>query len=226
MDSESEKGAEPHPAVVVPIERDISGDTRERFAAEALSHRESIYHAAHRFTGNISDAEDLAQDTYVRALGASYRFQLGTDLRAWLFTILRNLYRNRRRNAARTIIEVNDQKVDQLSELKEGSETPEQALLKKAGNADLKAALESLPSALRDAVWLSDVEELPYAEIARRLRIPVGTVMSRVFRARQRLYERLTGHARQRHPVAPGIQGTQTVDKRSGTANRDSSNEG
>lgn len=203
--------------------RDISGDTRKLFDADALSHREGVYHAAHRLTGNVSDAEDLAQETYLRALRASHRFQLGTDLRAWLFTILRNLHRNRRRNAARTIVEFNGQKVDQLSELKEGSETPEEALLKKAGNADLRAALESLPNALRETVWLSDVEELPYAEIARRLRIPVGTVMSRVFKARQRLYERLTGHARQSRRFAPSAQ---TIEKRSGTANRDSSNEG
>ena len=134
------------------------------------------------------------------------------------FTILRNLVRNRRRRAARAIVEFDGRKLDQYSELTQERETPEHALLKKAGNADLQAAFESLPRALRETVWLSDVEELPYAEIARRLGIPVGTVMSRVFRARQRLYARLTGDRRSHT--------THTTGKQSGSANRHSSDEG
>ncbi len=223
INGESETEVEPQAPVVVPIARDASGDGRERFDAEALSHREGIYRAAHRLTGNVSDAEDLAQETYLQALRASHRFRLGTDLKAWLFTILRNLIRNRRRSAARAIVEFDGRKLDQYSELAQERETPEHALLKKADNAALQAAFESLPRALRDTLWLSDVEELPYAEIARRLSIPVGTVMSRVFRARKRLYARLAGRIRRSdrrsHPA-------HTKEKRSGTANRDSSDEG
>jgi RNA polymerase sigma-70 factor (ECF subfamily) len=146
---------------------------------------------------------------------------LGTDLKAWLFTILRNLSRNRRRHAARAIVEFGGQPVDQLPDLTKERDTPEQALLKQAGHVELRAALESLPRALREAVWLSDVEELPYAEIARRLGIPVGTVMSRVFRARHRMYERLTSQAKPRR--APS---THPIEQRSRIPNRDSSNEG
>ena len=146
INGESEQEVEPQAPVVVPIARDVSGDGRERFDAEALRHREGIYHAAHRLTGNTSDAEDLAQETYQQALRASHRFRLGTNLKAWLFTILRNLVRNRRRSAARAIVEFDSRKVDQSSELTEERETPEQALLKKAGNADLQAAFESLPA--------------------------------------------------------------------------------
>jgi len=223
INGESEQEVEPQAPVVVPIARDVSGDGRERFDAEALRHREGIYHAAHRLTGNTSDAEDLAQETYLQALRASHRFRLGTNLKAWLFTILRNLVRNRRRSAARAIVEFDSRKVDQSSELTEHRETPEQALLKKAGNADLQAAFESLPRALRDTVWLSDVEELPYAEIARRLGIPVGTVMSRVFRARQRLYASLTGRVRHSDRRS---HTTHTKEQWSGTGNRHSSDEG
>jgi len=172
----------------------LSKDRRDAFNAEALKHVDLIRGVARRLTTNVADADDLAQETYVRALRACARFQWGTNLRAWLLTILRNISRNRRRDAAKAIVEVDGDKIDQLADRTQDWDTPEQRLLHDVLDSELQAALESLPPDLRETLWLCDVEEMSYASIARRLRIPIGTVMSRVFRARRLLYERLSTH--------------------------------
>ena len=140
-----------------------------------------------------ADAEDLVQEAYVRALRASHSFTPGTNLRAWLLTILRNVARNRARDRQRAEVHVqpagdHDQAIDQA--VAPGA-SPEQALLSASVAPHLQAALESLPKSLRDTVWLRDVEEMSYADIARRLRIPLGTVMSRISRGRRLLHDRL-----------------------------------
>lgn len=155
----------------------------------------SVYRTALRLTKNAADAEDLTQETYARALGAAGRFQLGTNLKAWLFTILRNVNRNRKRDRARAIVVVDGEAVDRFDGTGAASETPEARLLQDALDRDLRAAIESLPHALGRTVWLRDIEELSYAEIAKRLGIPIGTVMSRLSRAREILYRRLAGGA-------------------------------
>ena len=162
------------------------------FGVQALNHLEIVHRVARRLTHSASDADDLTQETYARALRSSHRFQWGTNLKAWLLTILKNTDRNRRRDASRAIVQFDGQKVDRLAEVRAAGTTPEQRLLDDALAAGLRAGLESLPPALRDTLWLCDVDELSYAEIAALLRIPVGTVMSRVFRARRLLYARLS----------------------------------
>jgi RNA polymerase sigma-70 factor (ECF subfamily) len=164
----------------------------EAFDREALAQFASVRRAACRLTRNVPEAEDLVQETYVRALRASRHFRSGTNLKAWLLTILRNAHLNRRRQVARAIVEVDEAKVEQFALHARDADTPEQRLLDKARDEELRAANERLPLSLRQTLWLRDIEGLSYAAIAERLRIPTGTVMSRLSRARRLLYARLT----------------------------------
>jgi RNA polymerase sigma-70 factor (ECF subfamily) len=167
------------------------------FEADALAQLDSLYRTARRLTRNAADAEDLVQDTYLKAFRAADRFEPGTNLRAWLFTILHNSARNRVRDQARDAVVVDSDAVERAAGLAASlgpaapGETPESLLLRETLGPNLQAAIDALPEAFREAVWLRDVEEFSYAEIAAMLSIPVGTVMSRISRGRQGLYERL-----------------------------------
>ena len=166
----------------------------EAFRAEVLTFLEPLFGTAMRLTRNRADAEDLVQDTLVKAFRFSDRFATGTNLRAWLYTILHNTWRNRRRDEARVHVEVDSERVEQAAAAPYGptsGETPERILMRSTLDADLQAALDALPEAFRQAVWLRDVEEFSYAEIAGMLDIPIGTVMSRISRGRRLLFERL-----------------------------------
>ena len=167
-----------------------------RFEAEALGYIDSLYRTALRLTRNPADAEDLVQDTYLKAFRSADRFEPGTNLRAWLFTILHNTARNRARDRARDVVRADSEAVDRVAEAWPSSAdaagaTPESLLLRDTLDPELQAALDALPDAFREAVWLRDVEEFSYAEIAEMLSIPVGTVMSRLSRGRRMLFERL-----------------------------------
>jgi RNA polymerase sigma-70 factor, ECF subfamily len=162
------------------------------FETDALSHLDSLYGTALRLTRNEADAHDLVQDTYVKAFRARRQFKPGTNLKAWLFTILHNTFRNRRRDSGRDPVEVDSERVD-LAAPADPGESPEEHLLRESMGPDLQAALDALPEAFREAVWLRDVEEFPYAEIAEMIGIPVGTVMSRISRGRRMLYDKMVG---------------------------------
>ena len=165
----------------------------EAFEREALACLDSLYGTALRLSGNAADAEDLVQETYLKAFRASNQFQPGTNLKAWLFTILHNTFLNRRRQAVKEPVGVEPEEIDRASvSLNSVSLTPEELLLRDTLDADLQAALDALPDTFRQAVWLRDVEEFSYAEIAAILGVPIGTVMSRISRGRRLLYERLT----------------------------------
>jgi len=167
----------------------------DSFSDEVLLHLDALYGTAVRLTRNPADAEDLVQDTVVKALRFESRFQRGTNLKAWLFTILHNTWRNRLRDAARQTVDVDSTRIDELAAQQGGPaelETPESVLLREALGQEVQAALDLLPDAFRQAVWLRDVEEFSYAEIARMLDVPIGTVMSRISRGRRQLYEKLT----------------------------------
>jgi len=161
------------------------------FAREALSYVDSLYGTALRLTRRPADAEDLVQDTYLKAFRASAQFERGTNLKAWLFTILHNTYRNMRRNEGRHPVDVDSEVVEQAMDAVGQSQSPEQLLTRATLDADLQAALDALPDTFRQAVWLRDVEEFSYAEIARMIDVPIGTVMSRISRGRRMLYDRL-----------------------------------
>lgn len=165
-------------------------------AAESLGYLEPLFAAAMRLTRNRSDAEDLVQDTFVKALRFADRFTPGTNLKAWLFTILHNTWRNRLRDNSRAPVSVDSDHLDGLADGDvSAGETPERILLKSTLDADLQAALDALPEAFRQAVWLRDVEEFSYAEMAEMLEVPIGTVMSRISRGRRLLFERLSAGA-------------------------------
>src|SRR3954467_12984740 len=163
-------------------------DGQEAFAQAALAHIDSLYGTALRLTRRAADAEDLVQDTYLKAFRASHQFEPGTNLKAWLFTILHNTYRNARRHDGRSPVDVDSEAVERAADDGPGVQTPEQILTRATLDADLQAALDALPEAFRQAVWLRDVEELTYAEMAGVLDIPIGRVMSRISRGRRALF--------------------------------------
>ena len=163
----------------------------DAFTQEALSYIDSLYGTALRLTRRPADAEDLIQDTYLKAFRASAQFERGTNLKAWLFTILHNTFRNMRRHDGRDPIDVDSEVVERAVDRAGEAASPEQLLTRATLDADLQAALDALPDAFRQAVWLRDVEEFSYAEIAQMIDVPIGTVMSRISRGRRMLYERL-----------------------------------
>jgi RNA polymerase sigma-70 factor (ECF subfamily) len=175
-----------------------SGGQPERaaFEADALANLDSLYRTARRLTRSAADAEDLVQDTYLKALRAAGQFEPGTNLRAWLFTILHNSARNRARDRSREAVTADSDAMERALEQPVGvgamPETPEALLMRDTLAPDLQAAIDDLPQQFREAVWLRDVEEFSYAEIADMLSIPVGTVMSRISRGRSALHSRLT----------------------------------
>ena len=163
------------------------------FEADALSLVDALYRTARRLTKTPADAEDLVQDTYLKAFRASDRFRPGTNLKAWLYTILHNTARNRARDRAREPVEVDSDVVERVAAVSGAplDDGPEARLLRETLAPDLRAAIDALPDAFRQAVWLRDVEESRTTEIATMLNIPLGTVMSRISRGRRMLFERL-----------------------------------
>jgi RNA polymerase sigma-70 factor (ECF subfamily) len=173
--------------------RPTDGRPPAAFEREALACLDSLYGTALRLTANPADAEDLVQDTYLKAFRAAHQFEPGTNLRAWLFTILHNTFLNRRRRAVKEPVAVEPEEIERAAAGRVGAaETPETLLLRETLDADLQAALDALPESFRQAVWLRDVEEFSYGEIAGMLQVPLGTVMSRISRGRRLLYEQLT----------------------------------
>ena len=177
-----------------------AGQRASSFEADALALLDSLYRTALRVTRSPADAEDLVQETYLKAFRAADQFEAGTNLRAWLFTILHNTARNRARDRSRDLVAVDSEAVERAADVPppgssagtaEGGDTPEALLLRETLAPELQTAIDALPEAFRQAVWLRDVEEFSYAEIAEMLSIPIGTVMSRISRGRRLLFERL-----------------------------------
>jgi RNA polymerase sigma-70 factor (ECF subfamily) len=156
----------------------------ERFVAEALVHMRSLYRTAYRMTRNAADAEDLVQETFLRAYRAFDSYTPGTNIRAWLYTILYRVRTDAFRKAGRS-----PQTVELVDEPPVAP--PQDALA--GGQENLERALQALPEPFQTAVVLRDVEELTYDEIAQVLRVPIGTVMSRIHRGRAQLRAALTG---------------------------------
>ena len=167
---------------------------RDETDDDPAAHVHSLYGLALKLTRDPAAAEDLVQDTYLKATRFSRRFRRGTNLRAWLFTILRNTFLNDRRGAARHPVEVDTDLVESLP-LSTDEEDPERRLLRAARDADVHAAFDTLPETYREVVWLRDVEDCSYKEIAEILGVPIGTVMSRLSRGRRLLHRQLTSAA-------------------------------
>ena len=174
----------------------VDSAATDAFTVDALALLDTLYGTAIRLTRNPDAAQDLVQDTYLKAFRARDRFTAGTNLKAWLFTILHNTWRNRRRDLARSRVDFDSVTVEQADEglaSMVSFESPETLLMRASFDVELKTALEALPENFREAVWLRDVEELSYQEIADALGVPIGTVMSRISRGRKQLYQLLVG---------------------------------
>ncbi len=179
-------------------------ERQARLEVEALSQLDALYRTALRLSRNPQDAEDLVQETYLNAFRALDRFEEGTNLRAWLFRILNNAfisqYRRRKRRPSDSIENVTEYYLyDHLAESGVGpkQENPERDVLSRIGDDAVLAALEELPVEFRQVELLADIEGFSYREIAEILDIPIGTVMSRLYRARRRLQKLLWDEARE-----------------------------
>jgi RNA polymerase sigma-70 factor (ECF subfamily) len=177
---------------------------RDEFESLASQYQRDIYSAALRMTRDPDDAADLAQDALARAYAAFHQFRRGTNFKAWLYRILTNTYINdykRRQRGPRFVsydvpTETGGSEVEVIPG-PEG-EQPEVAALMQVRDEEVEAALDALPEEFRQVVMLSDIEEFPYQDIARILRIPMGTVRSRLFRGRRLLRKALMDYAKQR----------------------------
>jgi RNA polymerase sigma-70 factor (ECF subfamily) len=179
------------------------------FETEALSFLDALYRTALRMTRSEAEAEDLVQETYIRAFRFRHQFTPGTNLKAWLFRILTNTFINQyRRKAARPdTTELDDVEESilyrHMRDVSPGSASPdpEAELIDNTHSSEVKDALEALPEKFRTTLLL-DVEGFSYKEIAEMLDIPIGTVMSRLHRGRKFLQKRLYDLARDRGIVA------------------------
>jgi RNA polymerase sigma-70 factor (ECF subfamily) len=169
---------------------------QERFAEDTEQFMGSLYSAALRMMRNPSDAEDLVQETYLKAYRGYGSFREGTNLKAWLYRILTNTfinaYRARRRHPEET----------ELEEVEAAGRSSEDEVLEAMTDEEVKRAVESLPEAFRMAVLLADVEGFSYKEIAEIMDVPIGTVMSRLHRGRRALQKALHEYGMARGLVA------------------------
>jgi RNA polymerase sigma-70 factor, ECF subfamily len=177
-----------------------AGRDRTRFEEEALMHAEQLYRIALRLTGSPQSAEDLVQDTYLRAFRAWESYKPGTNLAAWLATIMRNANLDElRRQSRRPVQEPLDDDGDYYlyNRLAEASPQPQDQVLARLGGEAILAALAEVPENFREVVVLVDVGDFSYADAAEILGIPIGTVMSRLYRGRRLLKQRLAELAEQ-----------------------------
>jgi RNA polymerase sigma-70 factor, ECF subfamily len=173
----------------------------DSFEVELLGQLDTLYAVSCRMTRSTAEAEDLVQDTVVKAMRARDQFQAGTNLKAWLLRILTNTFINRykRGGMERDVIDGPD--AESLTDAWVGATTlramrdPETQALSPLVEAEVQRALDELPAEFRLAVVLSDIEELSYKEIADAMGCPIGTVMSRLHRGRRMLQKTLREHA-------------------------------
>src|SRR3974390_480929 len=169
----------------------VSGlDDNARFRSIVMPHIDEAYRLAQWLTGNRTDAEDVVQDASIRAFRA-IRNYAGGSARSWVLSIVRNTaYSWLRKNRPATVVTVEDLEAVELEQTDSGdrdTENAEAALIAKAGAEQLRAAIAALPTAFRETLVLRDIEGLDYREIAQATEVPIGTVMSRLARARHRL---------------------------------------
>jgi RNA polymerase sigma-70 factor (ECF subfamily) len=169
------------------------------YEKELAGHRRDLYPAALRMTRNPSDAEDLVQESMTRAYAGIRHFTPGTNSRAWLFRILSNTFVSGYRKRQREPVHVLGAEFDSLSAADAGpsraAPSAEDAVLSQFVHSAVRQALNELPECFRATVYLADVEGYPYRDIAEMLGVPIGTVMSRLHRARGMLRKRLSAYA-------------------------------
>ena len=186
---------------------------RETFADQALEFMPALYSAALRMTHNPADAEDLVQETYLKAYRSFASFTEGTNLKAWLYRILTNTFINQYRAKKRRPDQVDLDDVEDFYifrrlgglEAADAERTAETEALESMPDDEVKQALESIPEQFRMAVILADIEGFSYKEIAEILDVPIGTVMSRIHRGRRQLQKLLWDYATE-HNLRPRVE--------------------
>ena len=187
-----------------PTKAELREQTRGLFEEQALPFLDQLYAAAMRMTRNPSDAQDLVQETFVKAFAAFAQYEQGTNLKAWLYRILTNtfinLYRKKQREPYQgTIDELEDWQLGGAeSTTATSGRSAEAEAIDHLPDSAVKDALQSIPEDFRLAVYFADVEGFSYQEIAEIMKTPIGTVMSRLHRGRRLLRELLAGYAAER----------------------------
>ena len=169
---------------------------RESFEREALVHLDALYRVARRLTGNPADADDLVQETILKAYRAWDQYEQGTNAKGWLLTILRNAFINEYRRRVRHPETVDIDAIEPFAVFDQvQDDDPQGKFFDRIVDDEVLRAVDQLPESLRETVVLSDVEGMSYQDVAQILGVPVGTVKSRLFRGRQLLQKQLYHYA-------------------------------
>ncbi len=186
------------------IHKPLSREMREKFEKVSLQYMDLLYSSALRLTKNSAEAEDLVQDTYMRAYRFFDKFQEGTNFKAWIFRIMTNTFINKYRKKARSPQQVELEKVsffiedEQVEQFPKTVDVYERKTYPELFDDEINGALNRLSENFKEIIVLADVEGLTYKEIAQKADIPLGTVMSRLFRARRMLQKNLYSVGRAR----------------------------
>ncbi len=171
-------------------------EKRASFEREALVHLDALYRVALRLTGSASDADDLVQETMLKAYRGWHQFEKGTNAKGWLLTILRHAFINEYRRRMRHPETVDLDAIEPFAVFPElQDEDPQGSFFDRIVDDEVLRAIDGLPEQFRETVVLSDVEGMSYEDVARILEVPVGTVKSRLFRARRMLQAKLYDYA-------------------------------
>jgi RNA polymerase sigma-70 factor (ECF subfamily) len=175
-------------------------ERQQEFQTEAVPHKDALYNYALKIVRNSDDAQDLVQDTYYKAYKSYHQFQGGTNSKAWMFMILKNTFINNYRKLKREPSKVDYDEIEDIYENIKSEQSKDNNLDLDVYNNlfddDLSSALAKLPVKMKDAFLLCDLEGYSYEEISEIAKIPIGTVRSRLHRARKLLQEELFGYAR------------------------------